>query len=202
MLNAKRFYLKTRPKPLQRRNLIKFSTDPETIQEHPDHPSGPTISTFDVPWHNNCVPDGDVPGTSTLALDHEWRVREVAGLDWPGSVGRRRLSRIRRGACYRGGRATARPARALQPAATWFRGEAADLPGWSGIGCAAATSQSSLSPRHTPRESPPSSSSRSSQPARGRRGRHGCYRDRHRAPLATPPGSRDGGATTGLLSPT
>lgn len=97
-------------------------------------------------------PDGDVTGTPTLASDHERRVREVAGLDRPGTTRRRRLSRVRRGARRRRGRAAARPARALQPAAARFRGETADLPGWSGVGRAAATSQSSLSPRHAPRD--------------------------------------------------
>lgn len=71
----------------------------------------PRCSTFNDVSNESVTtvfrPDGDVPGTSAFALDHERRVREVEGLDRPGTAGRRRLSRIRRGEGRRRGRVAA-----------------------------------------------------------------------------------------------
>lgn len=149
-------------KGVHRQTILKTSRPVQTsssspIQEHP-RTSRSSVRTHDINIArrfqvlNNFRPGGDVPGTPAFASDHERRVREVARLDRPRAAGRRRLSRVRRGARRRGGRAAARPARTLQPAAARFRGEAADVPGWSGVGRAAAASQSSLSPRHASRD--------------------------------------------------
>lgn len=126
-------------------------------------------------------------------------MREMARLDRPGPTRRRRVPRVRRGTRRRGRRAATGSARALQPAAARLRGEAACLSKRRGFGRATAASQPSLSPRYASRGESSPSSSRPPQPTRGWRGRDRRYRHRHRAPPAASPGSRDGGATAGLL---
>lgn len=67
-------------------------------------------------------------GPYCIPIHHEWRVREVARMDWFRATGRRRMFGIGRGAGSYWGCGVARSNWAVQPEAAGLWGQAAGLP--------------------------------------------------------------------------
>lgn len=124
-----------------------------------------------------------VPGPPKVSSHNERRVRDVAWLDRPGTLGRRGLPRVRRGPGSRGGRDPSRPGAALQQTQS---GQTARLQ--IGRGCPGTP------PRPFAPSSSPSPPSCTSWPPRGP-GNSSVGRGTSQSST----GPRDGGQTQGVL---